>query len=163
MTKLLVAGVGNIFLGDDGFGVEVVKRLAQHPLPNHVQVTDFGIRSYDLAYALMQDWERVIFVDALPLGGEPGTLYTMEPELSQTDDALTIDAHSMNPVSVLQLVNALGGRVNRMLVVGCEPATVDLDEQGIIGMSKRVSAAVEPAVQMILQLIADESRPAKAA
>lgn len=164
MSKLLVAGVGNIFLGDDGFGVEVVKRLAERPLPKHVQVVDFGIRSYDLAYALMEDWGLVILVDALPLGGEPGTLYTIEPELSQTDGAANIDAHSMNPVSVLQLVKALGGgRVNRVLVVGCEPATVDLDEQGNIAMSKRVSAAVEPAVQMILQLIANESRPAKAA
>jgi hydrogenase maturation protease len=163
MSKLLVAGVGNIFLGDDGFGLEVVKRLAQRPLPQNVQVVDFGIRSYDLAYALMEDWELVILVDALPLGGDPGTLYTMEPELSETGGVPAIDAHTMNPISVLQLVNALGGRVNRMLVVGCEPASVDLDEQGNMAMSARVSTAVEPAVHMVEQLIANASSTAQAA
>src|SRR5438477_8282055 len=79
--KLLVAGIGNIFLGDDAFGVEVVKRLSQHPFPDGVGVADFGIRSYDLAYALMDDWGLVILVDALPRGGQPGTLYTFQPEL----------------------------------------------------------------------------------
>jgi hydrogenase maturation protease len=77
--KLLVAGIGNIFLGDDAFGVEVVKRLAQRPLPEGVRVVDFGIRSYDLAYALMDDWDLAILVDALPRGGEAGTVYTVEP------------------------------------------------------------------------------------
>jgi hydrogenase maturation protease len=164
MRKLLVAGVGNIFLGDDGFGVEVVKRLAQRrPLSENLQVMDFGIRSYDLAYALMEDWELVILVDALPLGGEPGTLYTMEPELPETGDPITLDAHSMNPVSVLQLVKALGGRVNRMLVVGCEPATLDLDEQGNIAMSVRVNAAIEPAIKIVEQLIANVCSEARAA
>src|SRR6185437_16124428 len=93
--KLLVAGIGNIFLGDDAFGVEVVQRLAQRTLPENVIVKDFGIRSYDLAYALMDHWDLAILVDALPRGGEPGTVYTLEPEMSATRTQATPDAHSM--------------------------------------------------------------------
>ncbi len=125
--KVLVAGVGNIFLGDDAFGVEVVQRLASRTLPDNVNVVDFGIRSYDLAYALMEAWELVILVDAVPRGGQPGTVYVIEPELPQSGESpagLGFDAHSMNPVSVLQLVHALGGTFARTLVVGCEPASI---------------------------------------
>lgn len=117
--KVLVAGIGNIFLGDDAFGVEVVNRLAQRRLPGNVCVVDFGIRSFDLAYALMEEWELVILVDALPRGGEPGTLYTLEPELPKGGVPPDLDAHTMNPVAVLQLVSALGGEVGRVLVIGC--------------------------------------------
>src|SRR5271166_763739 len=110
--KVLVAGIGNIFLGDDAFGVEVINRLAQRPLPGDVCIVDFGIRSFDLAYALMEDWELVILVDALPRGGEPGTLYTLEPELPNGEEVTPdLDAHTMNPGAVLQLVSALGGQV----------------------------------------------------
>src|SRR5215831_12921247 len=106
---VLVAGIGNIFLGDDAFGVEVVNRLMQRPLPGNVCAVDYGIRSFDLAYALMEDWELVVLVDALPQGGEPGTLYVFEPEMPNGDFAPNLDAHTMNPVAVLQLVKALGG------------------------------------------------------
>lgn len=153
--KVLVAGIGNVFLGDDAFGVEVVKLLAQRPIPVDVSVVDFGIRSYDLAYALMDEWDLAILVDALPRGGEPGTLYTIEPELSRSADAPTgFDAHTMNPVAVLQLVSALGGRTGKLLVVGCEPAAVEPDEQGSMGLSPQVQTAVPEAVRMVEELIA---------
>lgn len=154
--NILVAGVGNIFLGDDAFGVEVVEQLATRALPPNVRVLDFGIRSYDLAYALMEPWELVILVDAVPCGDEPGTVYLIEPELTQLLDASSacgFDAHSMNPVAVLQLVNHLGGKVARMMVVGCEPATVDADMDGQCGLSAPVRAAVAEAIRMIEELI----------
>lgn len=162
--KVLVAGIGNIFLGDDAFGVEVTKRLVERVLPYGVSVVDFGIRSYDLAYALMEKWDLIILVDALPRGGEPGTLYTLEPELPpQSDAPASLDAHSMNPVAVLQLVSALGGRVERLLVVGCEPATVEPDRDGDLGLSALASAAVDEAVHVIEELIARERAHATAA
>jgi len=162
--KLLVAGIGNIFLGDDAFGVEVVKRLARRPLPEGVSVVDFGIRGYDLAYALMDDWDLAILVDALPRGGEAGTLYTIEPELPQDGDrSPAFDPHTMNPVAVLQLVSALGGRMGRMLVIGCEPATVEPDPEGKIGLSAPVGAAVDEVVRVIEELIIRERSKASAA
>ncbi len=154
---ILVAGVGNIFLGDDAFGVEVVERLSLRALPPHVRVADFGIRSYDLAYALMEPWDLVILADALPRGGPPGTLYTIEPHLPSGDSPsqeVGFDAHSMNPVAVLQLVHHLGGHPRRLLVVGCEPATVDEDSNGRFGLSDPVRNAIDEAVKIIEELIA---------
>ncbi|MGH9514395.1 MAG: hydrogenase maturation protease [Terriglobales bacterium] len=161
--KVLVACVGNVFLGDDAFGVEVAKRLAGRPLPAGVSVTDFGIRSYDLAYALMNDWDLKILVDALPRGGNPGTIYVMEPEVPSNVSQEALDAHSMNPVAVLQLVGALGGEVGRLLVVGCEPETVEPSAEGEMGLSGPVDAAVEEAVRVIEGLIANNGRQVMAA
>lgn len=162
--KLLIAGIGNIFLGDDAFGVEVVQRLAPRELPEGVTVRDFGIRSFDLAYALMEPWDLVILVDVLPCGGEPGTLYRFEPELSQDGETLPdLDAHTMNPVAVLRMVSALGGKVGRMLVVGCEPATLEADVEGNIGLSAPVAAAVDEAVRMVEEIIAKTRGEATAA
>jgi hydrogenase maturation protease len=155
--SVLVAGVGNIFLGDDAFGVEVVERLAQCALPEHVRVADFGIRGYDLAYTLMEPWELVILADAVPRGGEPGTVYLIEAGLPPEEEAsaeFALDAHSMDPVAVLQLVRRLGGEARRVLVVGCEPATVVCDESGQLGLSDPVRAAVDEAVAVIQELIA---------
>jgi len=167
--KILVAGVGNIFLGDDAFGVEVAQRLAERALPENVRVVDFGIRSYDLAYALMDAWELVILVDAVSKGGEPGTMYLIEAEVpevpqpgespSKTPSEVCIDAHSMNPASVLQLVRKLGGSpartmAPRTLVLGCEPATIESDEGGRMGLSRQVRDAVAVAIGMIEELIA---------
>jgi hydrogenase maturation protease len=161
--RFLVAGIGNIFLGDDAFGVEVVNRLAQRKLPGDVCVCDFGIRSFDLAYGLMEDWELVILVDALPRGGEPGTLYTLEPDLSAGEAPPNFDAHTMNPVAVLQLVSALGGQVGRMLVVGCEPANLEPDAAGQMGLSPAVASAVDEAVTMVEELIVKARGEAAAA
>lgn len=155
--KVLVAGVGNIFLGDDAFGVEVVQRLERRILPDHVRVVDFGIRSYDLAYALMEAWELVILVDAVCRGSEPGTVYVIEAELPQQEQSaagLSFDAHSMNPVSVLQLAAHLGGTIARTLVVGCEPASTGSDEGGQSGLSQPVQNAIDEAIRVIEELIA---------
>jgi len=150
--SILVAGVGNIFLGDDAFGVEVVRRLATRSLPLNVQVMDFGIRGYDLAYALMEPWELVILVDAMPRGEEPGTVFLVEAELTQRP-SFAFDAHSMNPAAVLQLVSDLGGKSCRILVVGCEPSTVDADQIGEGALSQPVRAAVDEAICMIEELV----------
>jgi len=150
---VLVAGIGNIFLGDDAFGVEVVRRLAGRPLPDGVQLVDFGIRGFDLAHALMDSPSTAVLVDATPRGGQPGTLYLLEASVDSARPA--VDPHSMDPATVLRLVDALGGRPPRVLVVGCEPAALDLDDEGHMGLSPPVEAAVDEAVRMIESLVAD--------
>ena len=152
--SVLVAGIGNIFLGDDAFGVEVVRRLADRKLPDGVQVVDFGIRGFDLAHALMDSDSTAVLVDATPRGGEPGTLYLLEAAVEPGEPSL-LETHAMDPATVLRLVEALGGRPPRVLVVGCEPATVDLDEEGQIGLSPAVEAAVDEAVRMVESLVID--------
>jgi hydrogenase maturation protease len=153
--RVLIAGIGNIFLGDDGFGVEVVRRLADRPLPEGVEVKDFGIRGMDLAYALQDDYGLVVFVDAAPRGGEPGTLYLIEPEIEDDGEA-TLDTHGMDPVKVIKLSRALGARPTRTLVVGCEPQVVlggeDYDEM-LMELSEPVRAAVEEAVKLLESLV----------
>jgi hydrogenase maturation protease len=157
--SILIAGVGNIFLGDDAFGVEVVQRLAERTLPDEVRVVDFGIRGLDLTYALLDDHDAVILVDATPRGGTPGTLYVIEPEpehAEPTEQAdLTVVAHGMDPAKVLRLVAALGGRVGRLLLVGCEPGPIGADEEIGLGLSEPVRAAAEEAVGLIESLVAD--------
>lgn len=153
---ILVAGIGNIFLGDDGFGVEVVRRLAERRLPNAVRVADFGIRGFDLAYALQDGYETTILVDACPHGEGPGTLYVIEPDLKMLDDANaargTIEAHAMNPDSVLRMARAMNIEVKNMLLVGCEPETLG-GEEGQMGLSATVEGAVEHAVKLVESLI----------
>jgi len=161
MKRILVAGIGNIFFGDDAFGCEVAAELAKRPLPDGVNVRDFGIRSYDLAYAMMEDYELIIFIDALSRGETPGTLYLIEPEMNKNRldeaEAEVVNAHSMSPVRVLQLVRSLGGQPKKLYVVGCEPGVLE-NEDGRMGLSERVAAAVEPAVNMIQKLIGDLSQ-----
>lgn len=152
--RILVAGIGNIFHGDDIFGVEVARRLAACNLPEGVEVTDFGIRSYDLAYALLEDYDATIMVDAMPQGEAPGTLYLLEPDFEDLAqyEAVLIDSHSMNPVTALQLVKTFGGRPRRLFVVGCEPATLEC-EDGRIGLSQPLQTSVDGAVEMVQSLI----------
>src|SRR5437763_190206 len=119
--KVLVAGIGNVFLGDDGFGVALADRLAQRRLPAGVEVRDFGIRGMELAYAIHDGYETVLLLDATPRGKLPGTVYVIEPELE--DGEMAIDAHGMDPVKVMALARAMGGELPRTLVVGCEPQT----------------------------------------
>ncbi len=153
--RVLIAGIGNIFLGDDGFGVEVVKRLAGRELPGDVEVRDFGIRGMDLAYALQDDYEVVVFVDATPRGEKPGTVYLIEPEIEE-DGGVVLDTHGMDPVKVIKFARALGPGPSRTLVVGCEPQVVlsgeDYDEM-LMKMSEPVQAAVEEAVKMVESLV----------
>ena len=154
MKRILVAGIGNIFFGDDAFGCEVASQLRRKPLPEGVRVIDFGIRSYDLAYAIMDGYDATILVDATPQGSAPGTIYLIEPDLKKLDELPdeAVNAHSMNPVRVLQLVRSLGGNVGWLRVVGCEPAVLD-SEEGAMGLSDKVQAAVDPAIEMIESLI----------
>jgi hydrogenase maturation protease len=153
-ARILIAGIGNIFLGDDAFGVEVAQRLLQRTFPEGVRVVDYGIRSFDLAYALLEDLDATIMVDAAPRGGKPGTLYLIVAELEEMGDAhdQAFEGHSMNPVRVLQLVKTLGGQPKRLLVVGCEPAVLE-SEDGYIGLSPAVQAAVEDAIGMVESLV----------
>jgi hydrogenase maturation protease len=156
--RILVAGIGNIFLGDDGFGVALAGRLARRALPAGVDVVDFGIRGMDLAYAL-EEYDIVVLLDASPRGDAPGTLYVVEPEL---DDAeASPDAHGMDPVTVLALARALGGSIPRTLVVGCEPASVMTgDEEEIAAeLSAPVLGALDAAVDLVESLLDDLTAP----
>ncbi len=152
---MLIAGVGNIFLGDDGFGVEVASRLATVGLPDWVRVADYGISGMHLAYDLAEGYETTILVDATPRGGEPGTVYVMEldagaaaaPETGRGNPLL--DAHGMQPDVVFGMLNLLGADAGRVVLVGCEPASVD--ER--IGLSAPVTAAVDEAVRVVLDLV----------
>jgi hydrogenase maturation protease len=149
--RILVAGIGNVFLGDDGFGPAVAGRLAGSTLPAGVEVEDFGIRGMDLAYAL-QGYDTAILVDAVPRGGAPGTVYLIEPELDP--DEAAIDTHGMNPVKVLALARHLGGELPRVLVVGCEPAGVVTDEDELSAeLSEPVRLAVGEAVRMVESVV----------
>jgi len=153
---ILVACVGNIFFGDDAFGVEVARQLSQRPLPEDVSVVDFGIRGLDLTYALLDDYSVVILVDAVQRGGQPGTLYVIEPAVDRTADARSgflVEAHAMDPVRVLRLASNLGGHVERLLIVGCEPATTGDAENMQDGLSDQVRAAVGVAVGLISSLV----------
>jgi hydrogenase maturation protease len=155
--RILIAGVGNVFLGDDAFGVAVAQRLAERPLPAGVRVVDFGIRGFDLAYALLEEWDLAILVDALPRGGPPGTVYVLEPDLTATAEAdagdLPVTTHGMNPLRVLGLVRALGGRSPLLRVVGCEPATLGSDEEPALDLSEAVKAAIPEAITLIEALV----------
>jgi hydrogenase maturation protease len=154
-ARILIACIGNIFLGDDGFGTEVARRLAKRPLPPGVILKDFGIRGLDLTYALLEPYDLVILVDACPRGGEPGTVYLIEPESIDSDGTPSlVDAHSMNPMSVLRAARSMGGAPGRVLIVGCEPGDLGSDEEGKLGLSDPVDAAVDEAVAMIESLIA---------
>jgi hydrogenase maturation protease len=157
MQRFLVAGIGNIFFGDDAFGCEVAAELAKRSWPEGVKVVDFGIRAYDLAYAIMDGYDATILIDAAPRGEKPGTVYLLEldPEKIETSGDEIADAHALTPVRVLQLIQALGGRASNLYLVGCEPARLDGD--GAIGLSDAVRIAVPVAVKMIEKIIADFS------
>ena len=154
--RILVAGIGNVFLGDDGFGVAVAQRLSSGELPPGVEVADFGIRGMDLAYALQREYEAVVFVDTAPRGETPGTISVIEPELDP--DEVVIDTHGMDPVRVLGLARALGRVPEQVLVVACEPERIvhgEHDEDLVDELSPPVAAAVDEAVQLVAELAAE--------
>ena len=153
-TKTLVAGIGNIFNGDDGFGSEVAQRLAGRPVPEGVHVEDYGIRGVHLAYELLEGYDLVVLVDALPRGEEPGTLFVLEPDVD-LEDVPPLDSHQMDPRAVLGMVAELGGEIGRLLLVGCEPA----DTGDGIGLSPPVAAAVDTAARMVEELITTKEIP----
>jgi hydrogenase maturation protease len=161
--RTLVACLGNIFLSDDGFGVEVARRLAREQLPAGTTVTDYGIRGMHLAYDLAQGWDATILVDAAARGGQPGTVYVIEPERRPPPDgggqagggqaglteSMLLDAHGMQPDVMLAMAGTLGAEAGRVLVVGCEPASV---AEGI-GLSEPVAAAVDEAARVVVGLV----------
>jgi hydrogenase maturation protease len=148
VTRVLVAGVGNLFFGDDGFGVEVARRLTD-AAPAGTRVVDFGIRAVHLAYELLAPLDRLVVVDCMARGGVPGTLYVVEPDPA-SDTTPRADGHSMNVPGVFAMVRELGGTLPPTLVVGCEPENI---EPGI-GLSPRVAGTVPAAIDLIRELIA---------
>src|SRR6201996_5374281 len=151
--KILVAGVGNIFLGDDGFGVEVARSLSTRQLPENLWVKDYGIRGFDLSFALLDPWDGVIIVDALPRGQPPGTICVLEPDPAGSGEA-DINPHGMDPVRVLTLAASMGAISARVLVVGCEPHDFGDELEGRMGLSAPVQAVVEEACNTVLWLAA---------
>ena len=155
--SILVACVGNIFQGDDAFGCEVANALLRSGTEQSVRIVDFGIRSLDLTYALLDAPELTILVDTVSRGGEPGTLYTIEPDLEDLEAAgqTAVDLHGMDPLQVLRVAKSMGGQLGRIVLVGCEPADLG-GEEGRMGLTPPVSGAIEQAVAMVESLIEKE-------
>lgn len=154
----LVAGIGNIFLGDDGFGVEAVRRLAERALPDGVEAVDIGVRGVHLAYRILDGYHTVVLIDAMARGGVPGTVYLVEGARADPPtgpgQGPVIDGHRMSPDAVLALLDHLSAgtdaaKPQRIVVVGCEPANVD---EGI-GLSQAVAGSVDEAVSVVLDLV----------
>lgn len=161
-SSVLIAGIGNIFQGDDAFGVAVSHKLAASGFAENVRVMDIGIRSIDFGFALLDDYDLTILIDATARGGAPGTLYTIEidpgdiPDAS--DEASVVNSHGLDPVRVLALAKTMGARFQRVLLVGCEPLVLDRDESGEIGLSEVVQASLDPAVQIIKRLVEESTK-----
>lgn len=150
-AEVLIAGVGNVFLTDDGFGSETARRLAAYPLPDQVRVVDYGIRGMHLAYDLLDGFEALVIIDAAARQGVPGDIVVLEVGPDDLGSG-ELDAHGMEPTAVLASLGKLGGRLPRTLVVGCEPA--DCSEG--MGLTPPVAAAVDRAVEVVLDLLRDE-------
>ena len=151
--SILVAGIGNIFLGDDGFGCEVLRLLAGATLPPETKVVDYGIRGLDLAYALLDSHQAVIFVDALPRGEAPGTVYVLRPADSERKPDMALDPHSMDPMHLMAMARSLGDITSEIFIVGCEPLDFGDELEGRMGLSQPVAAAVPEAARTVLELV----------
>jgi hydrogenase maturation protease len=156
-VRVLIAGIGNIFLGDDGFGVEVAQRLARCELPPEVRVVDFGIRGLDLVYALQDGYDSTILIDAFPHGKAPGTVSIVEPNLNDLgvggpDQGKFVEPHAMNPMNVLQMAKAMKAPLEHILLIGCEPAYLGGDD-GHMGLSEPVETAVIEAMKIVQNLV----------
>lgn len=160
MSGVLVAGIGNVFKGDDGFGVAVAERLAARLLPPEIRVVDFGIRGLDLVYALLDGYDAAVLIDTVRRGAAPGTIHVIEPELPDADQPpeITLSPHAMDPQAVLRLAALLGGMCRRILLVGCEPENFGDDEFGSMALSPSVAASVGQAADTVECLARDLSR-----
>ncbi len=158
--RTLVAGVGNMFLRDDAFGCEVVRQLAERPVPDGVQVRDFGIRGVHLAYDLLDGCDLFVLVDAAPHGQTPGTVSVLEVEVPDPASLTSpvMDAHDLTPDTIFALLASLGGRPGRSLVVACEPADVSAG----MGLSEPVSQAVPHAVRTVEEILDSAARESAA-
>ena len=151
-ARTLIAGIGNIFFGDDAFGSEVARRLMREPWPENVQVVDFGIRGFDLTFALLDGYDTVILLDATPRGGRAGTLYTIEPDAGEIASRVPeVEPHGMDPLRVLSMAHSLGARWRRLILVGCEPSA-DPSNVEAMGLSEPVRGALDEAVRMVRRL-----------
>jgi hydrogenase maturation protease len=161
-TRILVAGIGNIFLGDDGFGAKVARRLAAADLPDWVRVADYGISGMHLAYDLLDEWDTLVLVDAVPSRGSPGTLHVFQADHHADDEsgsgAAGVDGHSMDPAAVFASLRALGGSPPYTVVVGCEAGSV---EEGI-GLTEPVAKAVPRAARAVEEIVAALQTPSAA-
>jgi len=152
--RILVAGIGNVFLGDDGFGSAVAAKLCERAWPAHVEVRDYGIRGMDLAFALTSGIDAAILVDATARGGAPGTLYKLEPVAGDTPPE--IQTHAMDPARVLAFAATIGAPPRYVRLVGCEPGRLGEDDGDIaVGLSEPVAAAIDPAIAMVGELVAE--------
>ena len=162
-VRILVAGVGNSWLRDDGFGGEVARRLSARTMPSGVAVMDAGTGGLDLAYEVMRGYDALVIVDVSQQGGEPGTLYVMEPDEQSVDgniaDGEAINPHGMDPKTVLRFVKSIGAWPGRVVVVACEPA--DVSDLGF-GLSEQVQAVLDRAVELVVETV-DELRGASMA
>jgi hydrogenase maturation protease len=154
--RILVAGIGNIFLGDDAFGSEAARRLEGRPWPEGVRIVDFGIRGFDLLYALGDRHDLVVLIDATSRGGSPGTLYMIEADVAgdaaDTSEDAAFDAHTLDPMRVLRIARLQGASLPAVLVVGCEPGDLG-GEEGRLGLSDPVAAAIDEAVELVASLV----------
>lgn len=160
-SRILIAGLGNVFLGDDGFGIEVANKLLEDPPPGDVYIVDFGARGSHLVFALLDDYDLVILIDAARRGRRPGDIYLLEPDIplglaGQPAEGL-FDPHNMDPAGVVRLVATMGGRIGRLLLVGCEPMPIGRASLGD-GLSEPVHGAVDCAVGLIHRLVAQQQR-----
>ncbi len=153
-AQILVAGIGNAWLRDDGFGGQVAAKLGELDLPDGVSVFDFGSGGLDLAYEVMRGYHALVLVDVSKQGGEPGTLYVMEPDPEEVEggiqDGEVINPHGMDPKTVLRFLKAVGGWPGKVVIIACEPA--DVEEMGM-GLSDEVAAAVDRAVKLVLETV----------
>jgi hydrogenase maturation protease len=160
--QILVAGIGNAWLGDDGFGGHVARALSQRELPGGVTVLDFGTGGLDLAYEVMRGYDALVLVDVSNQGGEPGTLYVLEPDpedIPPIEDGQAVNPHGMDPRTVLRFVKTVGGWPGKVVVVACEPAVDGEPEMGF-ELSREVGAVVERAADLVLETVEELRRDA---
>ncbi|MBA4062760.1 MAG: hydrogenase maturation protease [Isosphaera sp.] len=161
--RVLVAGIGNVFRGDDAFGCEVVRLLVGRALPPGVRVRDFGTRGHDLAYALLDGYDAVILVDAVRRDGEPGSLHTLELDPADPGGEDPPGTHGVDLPGACRLVRAMGGTPPPLYLVGCVPADFGGEDEGAMGLTDPVAAAVEPAAARVVALLAELlAEPARA-
>lgn len=157
---ILIAGIGNIFQGDDGFGCEVARRLWERTFAGEVIVRDFGIRGYDLAMALADGYQTVIMIDATSRGQQPGTLYVIEPDVAELDQNVSVDAgnsHSVDPMQAIQMALRFADNLPELLLVGCEPAVLPDPEDVLVELSEPVAAAIDEAIEIVETLVAERT------
>jgi hydrogenase maturation protease len=161
--RILVAGIGNVFKRDDGFGVEVARALSCIDLPDDVAVIDFGIRGIDLAFAITSGYEIVILVDAMQRGEEPGNVSIIQPDSAELQGSpVAVQGHNLDPLSVLRWAGRMVDVLPEVYVVGCEPAEIPGEDDLVEGLSPPVQAAVGKAVELIQNLIAQLGRATQA-